>query len=136
MYTLNDKEGLLPRAVAHLQRLPDIKGRCLGYCRVALETIGLRLPPPQEPHSTALACYHALAADPARWGWQRVETPSAHPVMLAFFGNCGQEVAGNGDVIECGHVALKLGNVLYSSKDYEWGQYWETRLLGYFIPLA
>ncbi len=135
-YTINDNEAKLPRAIVYLKRLPDLRGRCLGYCRAALDTISLRLPPPQEPHSTALACYHALAADPTRWGWVRVNDPAAHPIKLAFFGNCGWEVADNGDTIECGHVALRLGDVLYSSKDYQFLPYWEARLLGYFIPAA
>lgn len=136
MYTINDNEALLPRAIVHLKRMEQIRGRCLGYTRVALAAVGLRLPPPQEPHSTALACYNALSAAPARWGWARVDMPTAHPIKLAFFGNCGAETAGDGSTIECGHVALRLGDVLYSSKDYDWGPYWESRLLGYFIPIA
>ena len=136
MYTINDNEALLPQAIVRLKAMPQVSGRCLGYTRVALLSVGLRLPPPQQPHSTALACYHVLNADPANWGWTRVETPSAHPIKLAFFGDCGREVANDGTNIIAGHVALRLGDVLYSSRDYSWSPYWDARLLGYFIPVA
>ena len=133
-YTLTDNEAKLPRAVVHLQHLPDIGGRCLGYIRAALNLLNLRLPPPQQPHSTALACWRVLSADPAAYGWQRVHQPEAHPVLLVFYGNCGFETADNGDRIEAGHVALLMGDTLYSSKDYADSQYWHQRLLGAFIP--
>ena len=136
MYTINDNEALLPRAIVRLKQMPQVSGRCLGYTRVALLSVGLRLPPPQQPHSTALACYHVLNADPDQWGWVRVQDPSAHPIKLAFFGNCGIEIANDGSTIVAGHVALRLGDVLYSSEDYSYSQYWESRLLGYFVPLA
>ena len=136
MYTINDNEALLPRAIVRLKQMPQISGRCLGYTRTALTSVGLRLPPPQQPHSTALACYHVLNADPDQWGWVRVQDPSAHPIKLAFFGNCGIEIANDGSTIVAGHVALRLGDVLYSSEDYSYSQYWESRLLGYFVPLA
>ena len=136
MYAINDNEALLPRAIVRLKQMAQIKGRCLGYTRTALTSVGLRLPPPQQPHSTALACYHALNADPDQWGWVRVQDPSAHPIKLAFFGNCGIEIANDGSTIVAGHVALRLGDVLYSSEDYSYSQYWESRLLGYFVPLA
>ena len=134
MYTLTDNEAKLPEAVLYLKRMPSKVGQCLGYCRGALATIGLRLPPPQVPHSTALINYHLLAADPAAYGWIRVNQPDAHQILLSYFGNCGTETTDDGARIVCGHVALKLGNTLYSSDDYTWGPYWEQRLLGFFIP--
>lgn len=137
-YTLNDKEALLPQAIAALLRRPNVPGQCLGYVRSAVAGIGLSLPPAsllidQTGHSTALACYRELVKDPAKYGWVKVEQPGAHPCKLAFFDRCGVE--NNGALI-AGHIALRQGNTLYASNDYSWGPYWESRLLGYFIPLG
>ncbi len=136
-YILSEKEALLPQAVAKLLHRPNIKGQCLGYVRAALGDIGLRLPSAemliqQTGHSTALACYHALAKDPAKYGWQEVHSPSSHPVLLQFFNRCGYENGGN---LEAGHIALKQGTTLYASMDYPDTEYFKTRLLGSFIPL-
>ncbi len=135
-YTLTDNEAKLPRAIAYLLRQKNVKGQCLGFVRAALSTIGLRLPPAsllidQTGHSTALACYHEIAKDPAKYGWIRVQQPEAHPCLLMFFDRCGYE---NGGSLVAGHIALKQGGVIYASYDYPFDTYFQTRLLGCFIP--
>lgn len=137
MYTLTDNEAKLPRAITALMRRPNIKGQCLGYVRAALATIGLRLPSKdllveQTGHSTALACFRELAKDPAKYGWRAVHQPEAHPVLLCFFDHCGYE---NGDTLTAGHIALKQGDTLYASMDYPDTEYFQSRLVGMFVPV-
>ncbi len=136
-YKINPNEAKLPRAVAFLKARADVPGQCLGYCRAALGTIGLRLPtaPQLEAkygHSTAMNCYREMSADPGAYGWVRVTQPVNHPIMLAFFGDCGTEGSG----LVCGHVALLSAHdaMLYSSKDYPESHYFMARLVGLFIP--
>lgn len=134
-YTLTNKEALLPRAITALLRRANVKGKCLGYVRDALETIGLSLPSAnllvnQTGHSTAIACYRELAKDPAKYGWRRVNQPAAHPVLLEFFDHCGTTEDG----LVCGHIALKQGDTLYASMDYPDTEYFQSRLVGMFIP--
>lgn len=138
-YTLTDNEAKLPRAVARLLGRPNKPGECLGYVREAVGTIGLRLPSAdllisQTGHSTALACYKELVKDPAKYGWEKINQPSAHPCALAFFDRCGYETANNGERITAGHIALKQGNMLYASMDYLDTPYFQSRLIGSFIP--
>lgn len=138
-YTLTDNEAKLPRAITALMRRPNVKGQCLGFVRAALGTIGLRLPPrdllvKQTGHSTALACYHELTKDPEKYGWVKVSQPESHPVLLCFFHNTGVETANNGATIECGHIALLQGDTLYASMDYPNTAYFQSRLIGFFIP--
>ncbi len=137
MYTLTNKEALLPEAITALIRRPNVRGACLGYVRAALAGIGLRLPPPdllisETGHSTALACYRELAKDPAKYGWAKVAQPEAHPVLLQFFDRCGEE---NGGTLTAGHIALKQGGTLYASMDYPDTAYFRSRLVGAFVPL-
>lgn len=138
-YKINPNEAKLPRAVAYLKGKQDVPGQCLGYCRAALGTIGLRLPPPElleakYGHSTAMNCYRELAADPAAYGWVRVTQPLDHPIMLAFYDNCGITDSG----LVCGHAALLSARdgKLYSSQDYPDNAYFIARLVGLFIPAA
>lgn len=133
-YKLTATEAKLPKAVAYLRDRDDLPGHCLEYCRAGLGRIGVSLPSAdllreKFGHSTALNCYHVLAADPGAYGLVRVTQPEVHPIMIEFFNNCGNE---NGLV--CGHIALKDGDTLYSSKDYKDGDYWHQRLVGQFIP--
>lgn len=137
-YKINPNEAKLPRAVAFLKARADVPGQCLGYCRAALGTIGLRLPtaPQLETkygHSTAMNCYRELAADPAAYGWVRVTQPVDHPIMLAFYDRCGITDGG----LVCGHVALLAArdSKLYSSKDYPDNEYFVSRLVGLFVPV-
>lgn len=139
MYHLTKNEARLPEAITRLLHRPNVKGKCLGYVREALTGIDLSLPPAsllieQTGHSTALACYHALAKDPAKYGWVPVHDMAAHPCLLVFFGACGYETAANGERIVAGHIALKQGNTIYASNDYAYSPYFQSRLLGAFIP--
>ena len=142
-YNMSDKERLLPRAVAQLKARPDVPAHCLEYVREAVGLIGLTLPSADDiiaryGHSTAIGCFHILDADPGKYGWVKVTCPLSHPVMLAFYGGCGTETAGDGSTIVCGHVALldqsAQGGVLRSSKDYKDGPYWLQRLVGLYVP--
>ena len=137
-YQLTPGEKELPAAVAWLKSRSDVAGKCLLYCRLALATQGLRLPSAADiiahyGHSTAIGCYHILAADPGKYGWQLVSGPQGvHPIVLAVFKDCGEE-----DGVYCGHIALwdQADGILYSSKDYPASPYFLDRIAGIFIPL-
>ena len=107
------------------------KGMCLGTCRAALDTVGMKLPWNAYPRNLAFSCFEDLKANPGRWQWQQIHHPLPR-YSLVFFGGCGYLKDGR----MAGHIGI-LDNyslTVYSNVQTPMSKWWSARLKGAFAP--
>ena len=94
---------------------------------------GLHIPAPMpRPHNLAIANFHVLSEDPARFGWRPAHV-DLHRYALVFFGGVGRLPDGR----VAGHIAVldRIARILFSSTDYPFDLYWQDHCVGAFVPL-
>ena len=127
-------QGLGDWQVAQAGLGRSAKSRCLEAVREALQAQGLEIPPAMPtPDNTALANFHALVADPAKWGWTQIHTQENGTLAvpcLVYFDNCGLIDQGTPEERQAGHIAIYDGKIIHANENFPVSNWWMERLVG------
>ena len=105
------------------------KGHCLQCVRDCLKLANLVLPWNAPPNNGAIDCAKDLKPNPEKYGWKAIH--ALDQLCVVFFRDTGKT---NG--FEYGHIGIydPVTQIIYSSVNYNYSEYWNDRIYLAVIP--